>query len=277
MRENARQVERTRSPTIFPSIEPYLDRIGVRAIDEATLDSLKRLQRAHIGAVPFENLAIVGDPVGPYEPEGVSLTIEALYEKLVRRHRGGYCFELNGLFAWLLAELGYHVDRLPARVGDGDGEDMPPANHHTIAVQLDRRYLIDVGTGLPKPRQPVPFDGTTETIDAIWRIRGTDRPDLPYALEYQSDDTSSWSIRYRFRDDPVDLGYFRATNDYLQLSPESPFTGKAMVNLATPDGYLRCTPDTFEVLKADTSLEHELDPSRWRAILALYFDLAIPG
>ena len=147
----------------------YLERLGLARVDVEARDrdALERLQRAHVRAVPFENLSIAGDPVGAgsegaeqKERAGVSLDLEDLYPKVVERERGGFCYELNGLFSWLLAELGFQTERLAARVLDDDGRARPPANHHTNAVTLDRRYVVDVGVAVPTIRQPLPLDGS---------------------------------------------------------------------------------------------------------------------
>ncbi len=99
----------------------YLARIGLdpNTVTRPDLETLARLQRAHATTVPFENLDIVGRCV---EASRIVLSVPRLYEKVVERRRGGYCFELNGLFHWLLDDLGYDVDRIAAMV-TSDGED----------------------------------------------------------------------------------------------------------------------------------------------------------
>lgn len=220
----------------------YVERIGVDpgAVGTPDLETLERLQRAHVTAVPFENLAIVGDPYGDREGGGVVLSVPHLYEKIVRGEGGGYCFELNGLFHWLLDALGYEVDRVAARV---TGEALrTPANHHTNLVQLDRRYVVEVGTGVPMLRRPLPLDGTPRSDGAgvEWRIVESDRPDETYCTEYRPPGEEEWAKRYVFSDVPRELSYFEATNDYLQSAPESPFTGEPIVAIATEEGHGRC-------------------------------------
>jgi N-hydroxyarylamine O-acetyltransferase len=121
----------------------YLKRLGFHRHDGPTLESLAALQRAHLEHIPFENLDIhLGNPV--------ILDEELLYEKIVNRHRGGFCYELNGLFAALLEALGYGVTRLSARVFD-DGEPGPEFDHLLLLVDLKAEagwcYLVDVGFG----------------------------------------------------------------------------------------------------------------------------------
>ena len=91
-------------------ISLYLDRIGFSGETEANLPTLCRLQRCHLFSVPYETLDIMN---------GVALDLSpaALFDKIVRRRRGGYCFELNALFAELLSSLGFDVRLHFARYG----------------------------------------------------------------------------------------------------------------------------------------------------------------
>lgn len=255
----------------------YLNRIGVEPKNARTpdLETLERIQRAHVTAVAFENLAIVGDPYGDREGEGVVLSMPHLYEKIVERRRGGYCFELNGLFHWLLDELGYDVDRVAARV-TSDGEARPPANHHTNVVELDRRYVVDVGMGIPVMRRPTPLDGTprSDEVGVEWRIAESDRPDETYRSEYRSPGDEEWSVRYVFSDAPRELRYFEATNDLLQSAPESPFTDGPTVSIATEEGHRKLSKDSLTEMTGGDERERTVTGSEWHATLEKEFGLS---
>jgi N-hydroxyarylamine O-acetyltransferase len=110
----------------------YLARIGAAADDP-----LDVLMARHLETVPFENLSV-------HERDHVPLEDEALVGKVVDRRRGGFCYELNGAFAWLLRELGHHVAYCSARVATGDGFSFP-GDH--MALIADGRTLVDVGFG----------------------------------------------------------------------------------------------------------------------------------
>jgi len=204
--------------------------------------------------------------------------LPAIYEKVVERERGGYCFELNGLFHCLLAELGYDVDRVAARV-TSDGQARPPANHHTNVVDLDRRYVVDVGMGTPMMRQPTPLDGTpgTDDVGVTWRVAASERPDATYCTQFRSGDDEGWSTRYVFSDVPQDLGYFEATNDYLQSAPESPFTGAPVVTIATDDGHRKLTADTLSGTTGEGTWEYGVDEQAWPATLRREFGVTLGG
>jgi len=262
------------------SVEDYLRRIGVdpESVETPDLETLATLQRAHVLAVPFENLSIVGDPAGEHDGAGVVLSIPAIYEKLVERERGGYCFELNGLFHWLLVELGYDVDRIAARV-TSDGQARPPANHYTNVVELDRRYVVDVGTGAPMIRHPLPLDGTPQTDDVgvSWRIAESDRPDETFCTQFRFEDDEEWSTRYVFSDVARELQYFEATNDFLQCAPESPFTSGAFAVLATAEGHRKLSGTTCSERTAAGELEYSVDEDEWLALLERKFDITPDG
>lgn len=254
----------------------YLARIGldVAAVETVDLDTLEILQRAHVTSVPFENLAIVGDPHGDDPGSGVDLTPDALFEKIVERERGGYCFELNGLFTALLDALGFQVERVAARV---ESDLTVPANHHVIVVTLDRRYVVDVGTGAPMLRRPVPLDGTIieDELGIEWRVTDSDRPDESHRTEYREPGADEWSSRYVFSHHPRALSYFMATNDYLQSAPESPFTDGPVVQRATTDGHVKLTVDRLTDPLDDTDDGTRIPAADWHDVLAAQFGIRL--
>ena len=266
--------ERHHTPTV--SVERYLDRIGIDHVEDRSVSFLERLQTAHIRSIPFENFSIVGDPYGPYEGEPIELDLEQLYAKIVESDRGGYCFELNGPFSWLLDGLGYDADRVAARVVSGNASTIP-ANHLAIVVELDQRYLVDVGIGLPKIGCPIPIEGDVPipSLGLDWRVEPAERPDVDYVLQYH-DETEGWVDHYLFTDEPRDLTYFEAVNDYLQTSPDSPFTSDPLVNIATRNGYVKADHKQVEIDTGGDASEHSIRPDGWAESLERYFSLRLP-
>ncbi|MFB6119035.1 arylamine N-acetyltransferase [Halosegnis sp.] len=256
--------------------DAYLERLGLADRERPSdIKTLTRLVRAHALTVPFETLAVTGDPHGPHEGAGVSLDPANCYEKVVGRGRGGFCYELNGLFGWLLDTLGYDVDRVAAMVFDDDGDPSPPANHLSNVVALDRRYLVDVGTGGPRPRGPVPLDGTirTERSGVAWRVDSSERPDSDYRLRYRVPG-NEWTDRFVFTDHHRPRSYFTATCTYLTTAPESPFTGTPVVALSTPTGYRKLHPDRLVTVKRDDRSERAVTPAEWYDLLSSAFGLS---
>src|SRR6185312_2325313 len=78
----------------------YCARIGWNGERAPRFETLCGVLKAHTGTIPFENLdVLLGQPP--------RLDLEGLQDKLVRRRRGGYCFEHATLLAAALAELGF--------------------------------------------------------------------------------------------------------------------------------------------------------------------------
>ena len=215
-------------------VADYLERIGCRGALEPDLATLRDLHVAHLRTVPFENLDItLGRPI--------QLSLEAIYDKIVSRRRGGFCYELNGLFGWLLESLGFETELLSARVYQGE-ECGPEFDHMLVLVHGDQDYLADVGFG-DSFREPQPLDGeprvegdrgyriATARVDGSGdEVRSADR-----ILE-QRDGVGAWCPQFRFSLRGHELAAFRPMCDYQQSSPESHFTRKSVCSLATATG-----------------------------------------
>ena len=130
--------------------EAYLERINYSGPMLPGKESLRQLQLSHLLTVPFENLSI-------HIREPIVLQYELLFDKIVQRKRGGFCYELNGLFSALLNRLGFNSVMLPAGVANDEGGFSPDFDHMTIMVVLEDRWLVDVGFG-DSFRQPLLID-----------------------------------------------------------------------------------------------------------------------
>jgi N-hydroxyarylamine O-acetyltransferase len=135
-------------------IPAYLQRLHYTGLTVPTAETLRALHQAHLLAVPFENLDI-------HLGRTIALDEGAFYRKIVERRRGGFCYELNGLFAALLRRLGFDVTLLSARVVGADGRFGPEFDHLTLLVQLEERWLADVGFG-EGFREPLRLDDPGE-------------------------------------------------------------------------------------------------------------------
>jgi N-hydroxyarylamine O-acetyltransferase len=121
-------------------ISKYLERINYHGSPESTVETLQALHEAHLLSVPFENLDIA---LG----REIVLDEAALWRKIVEHRRGGFCYELNGLFVLLLRALGFQVDMLSAEVAGSTGEFGPEFDHMTLLVHLEKDWIADVGFG----------------------------------------------------------------------------------------------------------------------------------
>lgn len=259
------------------SPERYLSRIGLSSGRFTTPDllTLSELQRAHVTSVPFETFSINGDPHSIREGRGVDLSIPSLYNKIVAAHRGGFCFELNGAFGWLLRSLGYDVTRVAARMVT---DITMPANHHPLIVTLDRPFLVDVGMGAPMLRAPVALGDAIgpDAAGVQWRTVESDRPDATWLLQYRETD-DEWQDRYVFDTTSRPLSYFAATCDYLQNAPESGFTGSPVVTIATQDGYVKLKPEVFFESSGHETTEWSIDVDEFYTLLEREFGISFPS
>jgi N-hydroxyarylamine O-acetyltransferase len=209
------------------NVQAYLDRIGYRGSLAPTPATLRALHVAHLQAVPFENLSIhAGQPI--------VLTEEALFEKIVTRRRGGFCYELNGLFAALLRTLGFAVDLLAAGVARAGGAYSPDFDHVALAVSLAERWLVDVGFG-DSFREPLRLDARGEQPEGDRAYRVDE--DGPRLILLQRESAEGvWELQFRFTLQPRTLADCEEMCLYHQTSPQSHFTQKRICSLATPDG-----------------------------------------
>src|SRR5271169_327828 len=121
-------------------VQAYLQRIEYDGPRRPSAACLRALHRQHLFTVPFENLDIpLGNPI--------VLDLAHLFDKIVVRRRGGFCYELNGLFGELLTAMGFKVQMLAARVHRDDGPFGPEFDHMLLKVELEEPWLADVGFG----------------------------------------------------------------------------------------------------------------------------------
>ncbi|MGZ8843713.1 MAG: arylamine N-acetyltransferase family protein, partial [Pyrinomonadaceae bacterium] len=116
-------------------VQAYLDRIDYRGSLSRDSETIRQIHLAHFLSVPFENLSI-------HAREPIVLDDAALFEKIVERRRGGFCYELNGLFAALLRELGFEVAMLSAQVANDEGGFSRDFDHMTLMVSLDEQRWL---------------------------------------------------------------------------------------------------------------------------------------
>lgn len=221
----------------LPDREEYLKRIGASLPETLDLDALNRLIYAHHCSVPFENLDVF-----PFGKE-INLGIEALYDKIVRRRRGGYCFELNGLFVVLLRECGFDAYSCRCRVVRGK-DYVPPSLHEGILARLQGElWFCDVGYGGPMPAGALRVeDGFVgEYCGQAFGMRKFDEE--WWTIDYRSEKGAEDVIQFTTQVyDPVE---FLLPNEYCSKNEKSVFVDKRVVNIRTKDGNCSVTDDLF--------------------------------
>ena len=200
----------------------YLARIGMTGPVMPDLDTLNRLVIAQLTHVPFESLDVWATGACP------SLKLEDLYEKIVVKGRGGYCFELNTLFRALLNTLGFDACQVIASLLDEQGNPAPPA-HNAIICRIDGiKYLVDVGFG-----GPVPMGAMALTQEPQLGFRLEKRGDFYYLIRL---DPAAERPSIRFRDLPAEPVELEPLNFYVSQKPDIHFRHRIMVSQRQPDG-----------------------------------------
>jgi N-hydroxyarylamine O-acetyltransferase len=177
-------------------ITAYLARMNYHGSIAPTGETLRELQMAHLLTVPFENLSV-------HARQPIVLDDDALFEKIVKKRRGGFCYEANGLFAALLRSLGFDVAMLSAGVANAKGEFGPDFDHMALMVSIDERWLVDVGFG-DSFREPLLIDKSDEQ----WQGGRAYRIDLDgrHLILMRRDDAADgeWKAQYRFTLQPYE-------------------------------------------------------------------------
>ena len=209
-------------------INEYLRRINYDGPLSPSAETLRQLQVAHLLTVPFENLSI-------HLGERIVLEDNSLFGKIVVRRRGGFCYELNGLFAALLRALGFKVIMLSAQVAYAEGMFGPEFDHMALLVTLEERWLVDVGFG-DSFREPLLLEKGDEQMqwERVYRIVADNGR---FSL-LQRENNGEWKSQYRFGLQPHIYSDFEEMCRYHQTSPQSHFTRQRICSLATSEGRL---------------------------------------
>lgn len=256
-----------RSPYLNP--KAYLERIKYSGSLVPNAETLRALQLAHLLAVPFENLSIhAGEPI--------TLSDDALFDKIVERRRGGFCYELNGLFAALLRALGFEVAMLSAEVAKAEGGFGPDFDHMALMVSLDERWIVDVGFG-DSFREPLLLDERGEQAQGERAYRLV--PDGEYLILLERDGGAEWKMQYRFTLRPHQYSDYVGMCCYHQTSPESHFTKTRICSRATPEGRITLSEMRFITSRVghgrqERGLTNEAD---YAAILREHFGILMTG
>lgn len=247
-------------------INAYLERINYTGPIAVNAEVLRLLQVAHLRAVPFENLSI-------HSGEPIVLNDDALFEKIVRRRRGGFCYELNGLFAWLLRSLGFEVVMLSAQVANADGVFGPDFAHMTLLVSLAEKWLVDVGFGDSFP-EPLLIDKDDEQMPGARAYRIA-RKDDALVLSQRSDD-KEWQPQYRFTLKPYQYRDYLEMCLYHQTSEQSHFTRARICSRATPAG--RISLSDMRLIETAGGQKHERflsNQDEYATILSQHFGIVL--
>lgn len=254
-------------------LERYLQRVGYNGSLEPTLDTLHRLTAAQAQSIPFENIdVLLGRPI--------RLEPDALYRKLVLDHRGGYCFEQNGLLMEVLWRLGFQVRPLSARVrlGTPDRQVVVARSHLVLEVQVDDRcWITDVGVG-------------SASLTCALRLVADQEQSTPHdvrRLQYQGDRwyhqvrrSGAWVDVYEFTGEAMPWIDRVMANWYTSTHPDSSFRRELKVAIARADGG-RETLHNHELVRRERDGSAHVsdisDPDRLLDVLRERFGIDLPA
>lgn len=246
----------------------YFRRIGLAEDTrvEKTRAFLSKVQYHHVISVPYENLDILN---------GVPISLEAqdLYDKIVMRNRGGYCFEVNALLKAFLVELGFKVNSYFARYLRGE-QDIPVRRHHVLAVETDEgTFVCDVGIGQTAPRFPLLLEEglVQEQGSEVYRFERDSQ--LGWVLWEKRND--QWSKYFSFTDDvALDIDFIQPSF-YCQMHPQSPFNKTNIVAIKTPNGRKSIDGRDFKIFENGEliSKEENCTDARLYKILKEHFGI----
>ncbi len=244
----------------------YLNKIGIEASKEPTAEFLDELQIRHLQTIPFEDLDI------PNRAR-INLDLNRIYNKIIPTKRGGFCYELNGLFHWLLTNLGYKVDMLSARVFNQTKKEYGPEfDHLTLLVHLDKDYLVDVGFG-DSFRKPIPLpDGETEDVSGEYKIFtiGKDHFELRRCTE------SGWTCEYSFSTIPRRFSDYEDMCNFQQDSPNSQFRTRNVCTKATQTGRITLSDNSLTITENGTKTKTEFTTkNEFDVLLEKYFQIKL--
>ena len=243
----------------------YFRRIGYTGDAAPDATTLQALMRHQLFSVPFENLDVQAGRVVSLQPEHIA-------DKLLRRGRGGYCYEVNGLFAMALEALGIRYQFVAARPMFYTARR--PRTHMALVAYVDgRRWLCDLGFGSYGIRAPIDLDALdtdiTQDLDTF-RLSCDERGE--YLLQAKVEGV--WTNQYGFDLSPQEWIDFVPANYLNSTHPEAIFVQKLVVVLHRPDGRLILIGDVLKTVTQGRVEKRQLARQEVAEVLAACFGLS---
>jgi arylamine N-acetyltransferase len=219
-------------------INLYLHKIEYKKNIELNGKTLKALQIAHLKNIPYENLDILN-----HVP--LSLDAEALFKKMILNYRGGYCFELNGLYSNLLKSLGFDVINLAGRFIN-DETSFQMRRHRILKVNTeDGTYICDVGVRSESPRIALKLIAGLVQNDGVSEYK-FEQDNFYGHILWQREEGKNWKKLYGFTDEPqLDIDYIMPSF-FCEKHPDSPFTEYKKISIFTDTTNITLVRDTLE-------------------------------
>ena len=242
-------------------IRNYLERISYSGGEEPSLENLSILQKEHSKAIPFENTYVL-------KKIPINITKEWIYDKIVNKGRGGFCFEINYLFYLLLVDLGYDVKLLGGSTFHRITGKPGHLNEHILSmVTLDRNsYIVDVAYGAKCALGPLMlmFDEEQQDPNGIFRYTKKDdivrfecRPKTIIDINTKTEAQIAadlWQGLYQFKLNPIDIADTKTAYDFHTTSPLSPFTGGFYISIFTDIGKTTFLGNVLTIYSSTTNM-----------------------
>ncbi len=248
------------------NLDAYFARIGWGGGTVPGYDTLAGLVEAHTGHIPFENLDVL---LG----RGVRLDLDGLQDKLVRRCRGGYCFEHATLLAAVLDQIGFRPAHHAARVILMGPKEESPRTHMFLTVPVDgKTFLVDPGFASYSARRPLPL---APVAPSGCKVHHLTQEDGIWTLHIPRDEGTipGWVTTLE-RENPID---FELSNYWTATHPTSLFRQVMMMSAVTPEGRVNVMNQDVTYVGADGAVRYKLkDRSALRALLIEHFGFDLP-
>ena len=213
-------------PRLSTEFDAYFERIGYDGVPAPNYSTLAAIQQAQNASIPFENIDV-------HLRRCISLDETSIFEKLVSRRRGGYCYELNLLLRFALRNIGFSVQALAARTRLNMREEVPKTHMTLLVSSSSGEWIADAGFGAYGLSGPVPFATGSVHDTGFDRYRILRSSAWHYELQCESGD--DWTTLYDFTTEPLPLADFEMMNYYNSTSPKSRFLRSIVVACVNGD------------------------------------------
>lgn len=229
-------------------LESYLKRIGYTGSLECNAETLTKLMRAQLFSVAFENLDVQAGKI-------VSLVPEQIVDKIVGQGRGGYCYEVNGLFAMALQALGFSYKFVACRPMFYPVRR--PKTHMVLLVEAEgEQWICDLGFGSYGIRAPIALSALEQVQQQDFdQFRLTTEESGAYVVQAMVD--GQWLSQFGFEPYASEWVDFMPANYLNSTHPDTIFVQKLLVIKHHEQGRDILLGDQLKQIRADgTQIQH---------------------
>ncbi|MCQ9291839.1 arylamine N-acetyltransferase [Staphylococcus hyicus] len=251
-------------------LEAYLN-IDETQFESPSKEALSYYVAQFMKKVPFENIDVQNHI-------RISVDVDDIYDKVVKKERGGFCYELNTLFKTYLIEKGFHAYNVSATIHTPGGGRSLPGSHMSTIVEINgMKYIADVGFG-DLPLQAIPLskaDAIAVVHDRTGTFRAMIQEEDPTQFKIQKRDDEEWETKYEADITPRPLSSFEYNIEYNQTNPNSIFVKRLVVTLPTKSGRITMSQNHLTITEKDQKHKIEVTSDNYKQLLKKYFNLEV--